>query len=60
MMKILETEGLDLDLPHIPPDSEETIFDFLVDEDGKWAHWSSKVSGRLYSLFFAFAYVFFL
>jgi len=43
---------MDLDLPNIAPDSEDTIFDYLVDEEGKWAHWSSKVTGKNALVFF--------
>jgi len=37
---------LELDLPTVSPDVEDTIFDFLVDESGQWAHWSTRVTGE--------------
>ena len=35
-----------MDLPHSQED--ETIFEYLVDEDGKWIHWSSRVEKYIY------------
>ena len=40
-----ETKGLDLDLPVIPEDSEDTIFDYTVEQSGEWVHWKTKTSG---------------
>lgn len=37
-----------LDLPVIEQTSEETIFDFYVDEKGVWKHWSNKVEEYIY------------
>ncbi|KAK3610339.1 hypothetical protein CHS0354_029807 [Potamilus streckersoni] len=41
-------EEFKLDLPKIPPDSEATIFEYFVEQDGSWAHWSTRVSEYLY------------
>lgn len=35
-----------MDLP--PLQEDENIFEYLVDEDGKWIHWSSKVEKYIY------------
>ncbi|XP_076818600.1 dynein axonemal heavy chain 5-like isoform X2 [Clavelina lepadiformis] len=43
-----ETEGLDLSLPEVAVDAEDTIFDYLVDEEGKWAHWATRVADYHY------------
>ncbi|XP_060937369.1 dynein axonemal heavy chain 5 isoform X1 [Limanda limanda] len=32
-----------LNLPDIPADSENIMFDYHVQSDGEWTHWSSKV-----------------
>ena len=43
-------EDMDLQLPTLEPESEDTIFDYVVDESGKWVHWSEKVSGSYHLL----------
>ncbi|KFQ30560.1 Dynein heavy chain 5, axonemal, partial [Mesitornis unicolor] len=37
-----------LDLPCIPEDSEDTMFDYYVASDGKWMHWNTRVEDYLY------------
>jgi dynein heavy chain, axonemal len=37
-----------LNLPPNDQSSEDTIFDYFVDEKGEWKHWSSKVEEYLY------------
>ncbi|XP_056617792.1 dynein axonemal heavy chain 5 isoform X2 [Triplophysa dalaica] len=37
-----------LDLPDIPPHSEDTMFDFYVTNDGQWVHWNSRVEEYIY------------
>ncbi|XP_078543788.1 dynein axonemal heavy chain 5 [Lissotriton helveticus] len=37
-----------LNLPPIPPGSEDTMFDYYVAPDGKWMHWSSCVEEYVY------------
>uniref|UniRef100_H2YD95 AAA+ ATPase domain-containing protein n=1 Tax=Ciona savignyi TaxID=51511 RepID=H2YD95_CIOSA len=41
------TEGLDLDTPPVDPSSDSSIFDFMVDGEGEWAHWATRVSGEI-------------
>ena len=33
-----------------PADEQDTIFEFLVNEQGDWEHWSERVSSRHYFL----------
>ena len=37
----LKGHGSSLDLPHTQDD--QTIFEFTVNEQGQWEHWSNKV-----------------
>lgn len=38
-----------LDLPVLPPDSEDTIFDYFVHEKtGAWKHWNTVVTEYIY------------
>ncbi|XP_034031153.1 dynein heavy chain 5, axonemal [Thalassophryne amazonica] len=37
-----------LNLPDIPSDSEDTMFDYYVSPDGQWIHWSTKVDEYIY------------
>ena len=37
-----------LDIPEIDPSTEDTMFDFYVNEKGEWAHWHSKVEEYIY------------
>ncbi|XP_052062310.1 dynein axonemal heavy chain 5-like isoform X2 [Mytilus californianus] len=37
-----------LDLPVISPDSDDTMFDFMVDSDGTWSHWNKHVKEYIY------------
>ncbi|XP_046898543.1 dynein axonemal heavy chain 5 isoform X2 [Hypomesus transpacificus] len=37
-----------LHLPHIPPDSDDTMFDYHVTGDGQWVHWSTRVEEYVY------------
>lgn len=47
--EFLRTSGeFKLDLPHIDANSEETVFDFYVDEKGEWAHWNNRVAEYIY------------
>ncbi|XP_064611990.1 dynein axonemal heavy chain 5-like isoform X2 [Liolophura sinensis] len=49
MEEFLRThEEIKLDLPEIPPDSDSTMFDYLVDNTGKWVHWNTKVEEYIY------------
>ncbi|XP_068612434.1 dynein axonemal heavy chain 5 [Brachionichthys hirsutus] len=41
-------DGVPLNLPNIPLDSEDTMFDYHVTTDGQWAHWSSRVEEYFY------------
>ena len=45
MEAFLQEQG-GLDLPQIRP--SETIFEYLVDEEGQWQHWSSRVQEYAY------------
>ena len=40
-------EQKNLDLPSIK--GEETIFEYLVGENGEWQHWNSRVTDYIYS-----------
>ncbi|XP_033984034.1 dynein heavy chain 5, axonemal isoform X2 [Trematomus bernacchii] len=37
-----------LNLPDIPPDSDNTMFDYHVTADGQWVHWSTRVEEYVY------------
>ncbi|GFQ71799.1 dynein heavy chain 8, axonemal [Trichonephila clavata] len=37
-----------LDLPIISPTRKETIFEYLVDSEGNWLHWSNRVEEYIY------------
>ncbi|XP_070823537.1 dynein axonemal heavy chain 5 isoform X3 [Chaetodon trifascialis] len=37
-----------LNLPNIPVDSEDTMFDYHVTADGQWVHWSTRVEEYVY------------
>ncbi|XP_076594401.1 dynein axonemal heavy chain 5 isoform X4 [Chaetodon auriga] len=37
-----------LNLPNIPVDSEDTMFDYHVTADGRWVHWSTRVEEYVY------------
>ncbi|XP_067093621.1 dynein axonemal heavy chain 5 [Osmerus mordax] len=37
-----------LHLPDIPPDSDNTMFDYHVNGDGQWVHWSTRVEEYVY------------
>ncbi|CAJ1081553.1 dynein axonemal heavy chain 5 isoform X1 [Xyrichtys novacula] len=46
MESFLKSLGSSLDLPHTQED--QTIFEFTVDEQGQWEHWSKKVPDYVY------------
>lgn len=37
-----------LNLPPVKPDSDETLFDYVVEPDGEWNHWRSHVQEFTY------------
>ncbi|XP_030605717.1 dynein heavy chain 5, axonemal isoform X1 [Archocentrus centrarchus] len=41
-------ENIHLNLPDIPTDSEDTIFDYYVTADGHWVHWNTRVEEYIY------------
>ena len=41
-------DNTQLDLPKCPPDSGDTIFEFMVNKDGNWEHWSNLVEEYVY------------
>ena len=41
-------ENTELDLPICSPDSGDTIFEFKVDDNGQWVHWSTQVEEYIY------------
>uniref|UniRef100_A0A7N6FG55 AAA+ ATPase domain-containing protein n=1 Tax=Anabas testudineus TaxID=64144 RepID=A0A7N6FG55_ANATE len=41
-------DGIHLNLPDIPPDSEDTMFDYYVTTDGQWVHWRTRVEEYVY------------
>ncbi|XP_036931606.1 dynein heavy chain 5, axonemal isoform X1 [Acanthopagrus latus] len=41
-------QSIHLNLPNIPPDSEDTMFDYHVTADGQWVHWSTRVEEYVY------------
>uniref|UniRef100_A0A8D2ZST3 Dynein, axonemal, heavy chain 5 n=1 Tax=Scophthalmus maximus TaxID=52904 RepID=A0A8D2ZST3_SCOMX len=41
-------DGIHLDLPDIPRDSEDIMFDYHVTADGQWIHWSTRVEEYVY------------
>lgn len=45
----LRTNHGDLPLPKKPKDDQpQTMFEFLVDTEGNWKHWSSRVADYIY------------
>ncbi|XP_034058618.1 dynein heavy chain 5, axonemal isoform X2 [Gymnodraco acuticeps] len=40
--------NIHLNLPDIPPDSDNTMFDYHVTADGQWVHWSTRVEEYVY------------
>uniref|UniRef100_A0A3Q2ECE7 Dynein, axonemal, heavy chain 5 n=1 Tax=Cyprinodon variegatus TaxID=28743 RepID=A0A3Q2ECE7_CYPVA len=36
-------DRISLSLPDIPPDSDNTMFDYYVTEEGHWVHWNTRV-----------------
>ncbi|KAM3614047.1 uncharacterized protein V6R79_009044 [Siganus canaliculatus] len=40
--------NIHLNLPNIPADSENTMFDYHVTADGQWVHWSTRVEEYIY------------
>uniref|UniRef100_A0A8C5ECR8 AAA+ ATPase domain-containing protein n=1 Tax=Gouania willdenowi TaxID=441366 RepID=A0A8C5ECR8_GOUWI len=47
-MWLRANENLHLNLPEIPPESDDTIFDYHVTADGHWIHWSCRVEEYIY------------
>uniref|UniRef100_A0A674C023 Dynein axonemal heavy chain 5 n=1 Tax=Salmo trutta TaxID=8032 RepID=A0A674C023_SALTR len=41
-------DNIHLDLPDIPSDSEDTMFDYHVTADGQWVHWNTRVEEYVY------------
>uniref|UniRef100_A0A8C7NSW9 Dynein, axonemal, heavy chain 5 n=1 Tax=Oncorhynchus mykiss TaxID=8022 RepID=A0A8C7NSW9_ONCMY len=41
-------DNIHLDLPDIPSDSEDTMFDYHVTTDGQWVHWNTWVEEYVY------------
>ncbi|XP_070767347.1 dynein axonemal heavy chain 5 isoform X1 [Enoplosus armatus] len=41
-------DSICLNLPDIPLDSDDTMFDYHVTEDGQWVHWSTRVEEYVY------------
>uniref|UniRef100_A0A8C7CXQ0 Dynein axonemal heavy chain 5 n=1 Tax=Oncorhynchus kisutch TaxID=8019 RepID=A0A8C7CXQ0_ONCKI len=41
-------DNIHLDLPDIPSDSEDTMFDYHVTTDGQWVHWNTRVEEYIY------------
>ncbi|KAM8826831.1 dynein axonemal heavy chain 5-like [Synchiropus picturatus] len=47
-MWIRENKQLGINLPKIPDDSEDTMFDYYVTNDGQWVHWLTRVETYIY------------
>ncbi|XP_031154494.1 dynein heavy chain 5, axonemal isoform X1 [Sander lucioperca] len=41
-------DSIRLNLPTIPQDSDDTMFDYHVTADGQWVHWSTRVEEYIY------------
>ncbi|KAL6108919.1 dnah5 [Pungitius sinensis] len=41
-------ESIRLNLPDIPLDTDDTMFDYHVTADGQWVHWSTRVEEYVY------------
>ncbi|XP_057691021.1 dynein axonemal heavy chain 5 isoform X3 [Corythoichthys intestinalis] len=41
-------DSIHLNLPDIPPDCEDTMFDYYVTSDGQWVHWCTQVEEYVY------------
>ena len=48
MQQWLKENKDQLDYPPLRPDSDDTIFEFLVNREGEWEHWSSHVEEYVY------------
>ncbi|XP_064640332.1 dynein axonemal heavy chain 5-like isoform X2 [Lineus longissimus] len=48
MEEFMRNHESKLNLPTIPEGAEVTMFDFFVDNDGNWQHWSTKVQDYHY------------
>ncbi|XP_054476940.1 dynein axonemal heavy chain 5 isoform X2 [Anoplopoma fimbria] len=42
------SDSICLNLPDIPLDSDDTMFDYHVTADGQWVHWSTRVEEYVY------------
>jgi len=38
----------DLNYPKLDPETQDTIYEFFVDDNGEWCHWSEKVPQWIY------------
>nr|XP_019946997.1 PREDICTED: dynein heavy chain 5, axonemal [Paralichthys olivaceus] len=47
-MWLRKNDSIHLNLPDIPNDSENLMFDYNVAEDGQWTHWSTRVEEYIY------------
>ncbi|KAF6773678.1 hypothetical protein AHF37_07206 [Paragonimus kellicotti] len=45
---IRQHETIRLDLPPIDANTSDSVFDFLVSDNGNWTHWSSRVEQFVY------------
>ncbi|KAF5396632.1 hypothetical protein PHET_09516 [Paragonimus heterotremus] len=45
---IRQHETIRLDLPPIDANTSDSMFDFLVSDNGDWTHWSSRVEQFVY------------
>uniref|UniRef100_UPI00358ECCF5 dynein axonemal heavy chain 8 n=1 Tax=Myxine glutinosa TaxID=7769 RepID=UPI00358ECCF5 len=54
--RFLRTYKKKLDLPSIPSESQDTIFEFLVNQNGNWEHWNSRIEEYVYPSDFVPAY----
>ncbi|XP_062848702.1 dynein axonemal heavy chain 5 [Trichomycterus rosablanca] len=41
-------ENIRLDLPAVPSNSEDTMFDYHVTSDGHWVHWNTRMEEYIY------------
>uniref|UniRef100_A0A8C8C8Z2 Dynein, axonemal, heavy chain 5 n=1 Tax=Oncorhynchus tshawytscha TaxID=74940 RepID=A0A8C8C8Z2_ONCTS len=41
-------DNIHLDLPDIPSDSEDTMFDYHITTGGQWVHWNTRVEEYIY------------
>ncbi|XP_078614020.1 dynein axonemal heavy chain 5-like isoform X3 [Branchiostoma floridae x Branchiostoma japonicum] len=48
MEEFIRKHEADLSMPPVEPGSQDTMFEFYVDDNGQWKHWNTRVESYLY------------